>query len=161
MNHQPQRQNTCLFIPSVYVRFLFGWEDACVHKPWEDAAKQTFHEDFVAVGRREMSLNVEGSLGMLSFLGILWMRAPFHDPGSFTLIKQVLDKYVSIWVDWGFLSLMVSYVTPSYPLALLSSKVNLCSGWIIIWDNCLNACWPRGRGQRFGRGWLTFGHKVR
>ena len=82
-----------------------------------------------------MSLHVDGSLGVLSFVGILWLRAPFHDPGTFPLIKQVLNKYVSIWVDWGFLALMVSYVTPSYPLALLlgrweitlstSSKVNL------------------------------------
>ena len=33
--------------------FLFGWENACVYKPWEDAGKQTFHEDFVDSGKEK------------------------------------------------------------------------------------------------------------
>ena len=44
---------------SVYVGFLFRWESAnCVYKPWEDAGKKIFHEDFVNSGGEEKCLSM-------------------------------------------------------------------------------------------------------
>ena len=43
------------------------------------------------VGNNEMSLHVEGSLGTLSFFGILCISAPFHAQGTLPLSTQVLN----------------------------------------------------------------------
>ncbi len=45
---------------------------------------------------RDISLHVDGSSGMLSFFGIRWINAPFHESGILLFSKQTLKTVVKI-----------------------------------------------------------------
>ena len=71
-------------------------------------ASRHFIKTLYMVGSREMSRQVEGSSGLLSFFGVLYMRAPFQESGTRSLIRQVLKMYVSVCVEMGLVALRVS-----------------------------------------------------
>ena len=55
-----------------------------------------------------MSLHVEGSLGTLSFFGILCISAPFHEQGTLPLSKQVLNMLLRVGHDICLVDFRVS-----------------------------------------------------
>lgn len=119
-----------------------------------------------------MSRQVEGSSGMFSLFGILWMRAPFQESDTFALIRQELKIWVRVCVDVGLVALNVSWMTPirSTCLVIRESGQNwihpLCCKLVSVWKIArlyfVNGVAPRGRSQWSGssRSSLTFSFVV-